>query len=64
MVALMTQVLALRGHERVLEIGTGCGYQTAVLAELAATVYTVERLATVGGRRSGDRSRRPGTPTS
>ena len=44
MVALMTQVLALRGHERVLEIGTGCGYQTAVLAELAATVYTVERL--------------------
>jgi protein-L-isoaspartate(D-aspartate) O-methyltransferase len=45
MVALMTQVLALRGHERVLEIGTGCGYQTAVLAELATTVYTVERLA-------------------
>ena len=35
-VALMTQVLALRGDERVLEIGTGSGYQTAVLAELAA----------------------------
>jgi protein-L-isoaspartate(D-aspartate) O-methyltransferase len=45
MVGLMTQVLELRGHERVLEIGTGCGYQTAVLAELVTTVYTVERLA-------------------
>jgi protein-L-isoaspartate(D-aspartate) O-methyltransferase len=45
MVGLMTQALELRGHERVLEIGTGCGYQTAVLAELAATVYTIERLA-------------------
>lgn len=45
MVGLMTQALELRGTERVLEIGTGCGYQTAVLAELAATVYTVERLA-------------------
>lgn len=45
MVGWMTQALELRGHERVLEIGTGCGYQTAVLAELAATVYTVERLA-------------------
>jgi protein-L-isoaspartate(D-aspartate) O-methyltransferase len=45
MVGLMTQALELSGEERVLEIGTGCGYQTAVLAELAATVYTVERLA-------------------
>jgi protein-L-isoaspartate(D-aspartate) O-methyltransferase len=45
MVGLMTQTLELRGDERVLEIGTGCGYQTAVLAELAATVYTIERLA-------------------
>jgi protein-L-isoaspartate(D-aspartate) O-methyltransferase len=45
MVGLMTQILELRGEERVLEIGTGCGYQTAVLAELAATVYTIERLA-------------------
>jgi protein-L-isoaspartate(D-aspartate) O-methyltransferase len=44
-VGLMTQALELQGHERVLEIGTGCGYQTAVLAELAATVYTIERLA-------------------
>lgn len=45
MVGLMTEALELRGNERVLEIGTGCGYQTAVLAELVATVYTIERLA-------------------
>jgi protein-L-isoaspartate(D-aspartate) O-methyltransferase len=41
-VALMTQLLALTGSESVLEIGTGSGYQTAILAELAETVYTVE----------------------
>ena len=41
-VALMTQSLALQGPERVLEIGTGSGYQTAVLAHLAAEVYTIE----------------------
>ena len=44
MVALMTEALQLKGDEKVLEIGTGSGYQTAVLAELAATVYTVERV--------------------
>ena len=43
-VALMTQALGLSRGERVLEIGTGSGYQTAVLAELAARVYTVERI--------------------
>ena len=43
-VAVMTEALALRGRERVLEVGTGSGYQTAVLAELAARVYTVERI--------------------
>ncbi len=43
MVALMTESLELTGGERVLEIGTGSGYQTAILAELAAEVYTVER---------------------
>jgi len=43
-VALMTQALGLRGQERVLEIGTGCGYQAAVLAQLCDKVYTVERL--------------------
>ena len=45
MVGLMTQTLELRGDERVLEVGTGCGYQTAVLAELAASVFTIERIA-------------------
>lgn len=45
MVALMTQELALDGGEDVLEIGTGCGYQTAILAELARHVFTVERIA-------------------
>jgi protein-L-isoaspartate(D-aspartate) O-methyltransferase len=41
-VAYMTQALELKGEEKVLEIGTGSGYQTAVLAELARHVYTVE----------------------
>src|SRR5438309_11764346 len=43
-VALMTEALAPRRGDRVLEIGTGSGYQTAVLAHLGARVYTVERL--------------------
>ena len=43
-VALMTEALALNGTEKVLEIGTGSGYQTAVLSELAEKVYTVERI--------------------
>jgi protein-L-isoaspartate(D-aspartate) O-methyltransferase len=41
-VALMTELLGLKGKERVLEIGTGSGYQAAVLAEIAEEVYTVE----------------------
>lgn len=44
MVALMTECLCLKGQERVLEIGTGSGYQTAILAELAKEVYSVERI--------------------
>lgn len=44
MVAAMTEALELSGRERVLEIGTGSGYQTAILASLAAEVFTVERL--------------------
>ena len=44
MVATMTQALQLRGEERVLEIGTGSGYQTAILARLAGHVYSVERI--------------------
>ena len=41
-VALMTQLLALRGGERVLEVGTGSGYQAAVLAQLGGEIYSVE----------------------
>jgi len=43
-VALMTQALALTGNDKVLEVGTGSGYQAAILAELARKVVTVERL--------------------
>jgi protein-L-isoaspartate(D-aspartate) O-methyltransferase len=44
MVAIMTELLELKGSEKVLEIGTGSGYQAAILAELAHEVYTVERI--------------------
>lgn len=44
MVALMSSHLRLQGHERVLEIGAGSGYQTAILAELALEVFAIERL--------------------
>lgn len=44
MVAIMTQALDLDGTERVLEVGTGSGYQCAVLAELAREVWSVERI--------------------
>lgn len=43
-VALMTQALELKGDEHTLEIGTGSGYQTAILAELCEKVYTIERI--------------------
>src|SRR5579862_106743 len=46
-VAIMLQALSLAGTEKVLEIGTGSGYQTALLAELAAEVYSVERHASL-----------------
>ena len=46
-VALMTELLNLTGNEKVLEIGTGSGYQTAILAELSKKVYTVERIPTL-----------------
>jgi len=45
-VALMTQCLKLKGEEKVLEIGTGSGYQTAILALLSKKVYSVERIKT------------------
>jgi len=50
MVALMSEALGLRGGERVLEVGTGSGYQTAVLAELAGKVYSVERVRPLAER--------------
>ena len=47
MVAVMTELLHLTGKERVLELGTGSGYQTAVLAHLAGEVFTVERIGSL-----------------
>jgi len=46
-VALMTEYLALTGQEKVLEIGTGSGYQAAILAELVKEVYTIERFSSL-----------------
>jgi protein-L-isoaspartate(D-aspartate) O-methyltransferase len=50
MVGIMTELLELKGDERVLEIGTGSGYQTAVLAELASEVVSLERIPTLAKR--------------
>jgi len=49
-VALMTELLQLKGNEKILEIGTGSGYQTAVLAELADQVYSIERIPALAKR--------------
>jgi protein-L-isoaspartate(D-aspartate) O-methyltransferase len=49
-VGYMTEALRLEPHHRVLEIGTGCGYQTAVLAELAAEVYSIELIPELSDR--------------
>jgi len=49
-VALMTELLELKGDERVLEIGTGSGYQAAVLAELCQKVFTIERVKTLADK--------------
>jgi protein-L-isoaspartate(D-aspartate) O-methyltransferase len=48
--ARMTQALYLQGTEKVLEIGTGCGYQAAILSQLAKEVYTIERLPSLAAR--------------
>jgi protein-L-isoaspartate(D-aspartate) O-methyltransferase len=48
-VALMTEALELKGKENTLEIGTGSGYQTAILAELSSRVYTIERIKSLLG---------------
>lgn len=50
MVALMTEALLLNGKEKVLEIGTGSGYQTAILAELSEKVFSVERIRSLAIR--------------
>lgn len=50
MVALMTECLNLKGNEKVLEIGTGSGYQAAILAELAKEVYSIERFQSLAER--------------
>ena len=50
MVAAMTAALELRGGERILEIGTGSGYQTAILSLLAKRVYSIERISLLAGR--------------
>ncbi len=49
-VALMTEALELKGDEKTLEIGTGSGYQTAILAELCKEVYTIERILSLLNR--------------
>ncbi len=49
-VALMTEALQLKGTERVLEIGTGSGYQAAILSRLCLRVYTIERIDALVGR--------------
>jgi len=50
MVAVMTELLELKGPEKVLEIGTGSGYQTAVLSMLTSEVHTVERIPSIASR--------------
>jgi protein-L-isoaspartate(D-aspartate) O-methyltransferase len=50
MVALMSEVATLQGGERVLEVGTGSGYQAAILSRLARTVYSIEVLPTLHDR--------------
>ncbi len=50
MVATMTELLELKGNEKVLEIGTGSGYQAAVLAEVSREVFTVERIAALAAK--------------
>jgi protein-L-isoaspartate(D-aspartate) O-methyltransferase len=47
-VAFMTEILELKGTEKVLEIGTGSGYQAAILAEIVKEVYTIEIIETLG----------------
>ena len=57
MVALMTETLSPQPNDRVLEVGTGSGYQTAILAELAREVYSIERIPELAERAEGLLSR-------
>jgi len=57
MVALMTECAALEPEDRVLEVGTGSGYQTAILAELAREVYSIERIPELAEKAEGLLSR-------
>lgn len=50
MVALMTELLELKGDEKVLEVGTGSGYQAAILSKLASEVFTVERIKAIASK--------------
>lgn len=50
MVAIMTELLELTGGERVLEIGTGSGYQAALLSQVARRVFTIERIPSLASR--------------
>ena len=54
MVAIMTELLELKGDEKVLEVGTGSGYQAAILAELSREVFTIERKACLLKRQRRD----------
>ena len=49
-VGMMTELLSLKGTEKILEIGTGSGYQTAVLCELCGHVYSIERISSLSNR--------------
>jgi protein-L-isoaspartate(D-aspartate) O-methyltransferase len=49
-VALMTELLGLKGEEKVLEIGTGSGYQAAILSRLAGFIYSIERIPSLAKR--------------
>ncbi|MGC2062061.1 MAG: protein-L-isoaspartate(D-aspartate) O-methyltransferase [Thermodesulfovibrionales bacterium] len=61
MVAIMTELLELHGGEKVLEIGTGSGYQAAILATLAGEVYTIERFEDLADK-AAERFRTLGYP--
>ena len=61
MVARICAELALHGNEKVLDVGTGSGYQAAVLAELAGEVHSIERIPELADRAQRARSRRRAT---